>query len=211
MKKIVMKMAALLMVAILVLSGCSSSDKENAGSPDNGSQAQNSSSENSSQNAGNTASNAGNDNSAQNAGAQEEKFEMKGYIFDANGVKLAVDMPMSEALKSLPEANSYFEATSCAFEGLDKTYTYPHFEIVTYPKGEKDYISTIYLFDDILSTPEGIYIGSSKADMESVYGTDYTQNGEEYIYTKDGMELRIILKAGNIISITYASSATRMN
>ncbi|MCR5330060.1 MAG: hypothetical protein K6E62_02600 [Lachnospiraceae bacterium] len=200
--------AVLLAITVLAVTACTKSGDGGQDPAGAGSTAQNQTNDNSASNAGSDSSNASSD--TQNA-ASEEKFEMKGYIFDANGTKLAVDMPMSKALESLPEAASYFEATSCAFEGLDKTYTYPHFEIVTYPKGDKDYISTIYLFDDILSTPEGIYIGSSKADMEAAYGTDYKQNGEEYIYTKDGMELRIILKAGSIISITYASSATRIN
>ena len=42
---------------------------------------------------------------------------------------------------------SYFEAPSCAFDGIDKTYTYAGFELLTYPKDDKDYVSSVVLKD----------------------------------------------------------------
>ena len=39
----------------------------------------------------------------------------------------------------------YSEVASCAFEGLDKTFKYEHYEITTYPDGEDDRIYSIYL------------------------------------------------------------------
>lgn len=139
--------------------------------------------------------------------ASVESTDIKGYVFDYNGIKLTADMNMKQVLDSLGEPLSYFEATSCAFEGLDKTYTYADFEIVTYPQGDDDLINSIYLLNNIVTTAEGIYIGSDRASVEAAYGSDYTETGSEMIYEKDGMQLRFIMADGKVTSITYASKA----
>ena len=60
------------------------------------------------------------------------------YVFRANGVNVSINDDMAGVLAALGEPQSYFEAESCAFEGLDKTYTYSGFVITTRPEGEKD-------------------------------------------------------------------------
>ena len=134
-----------------------------------------------------------------------------GYVYSAsyNGATVDVicDTPAASVLDALGEPKQYFEAKSCAFEGLDKTYTYDHFEITTYPNGDTDMISSVFLLDDMVTTKEGLYVGASKEDMESKYGTDYTVNGDECVYAKDNMKLHIIVTDGVVKSITYASSA----
>ena len=124
---------------------------------------------------------------------------------DAGSIDVAVDMPMETVLAAIGEADSYFEAKSCAFDGLDKMYTYAHFEIDTYPAEDGDKVSAVYLTDDLTTTPEGLYIGSSKADMESIYGTDYEEKGSEYIYKAGDMSLKIQVKNDSVSYITYAS------
>ena len=46
--------------------------------------------------------------------------EPKGYVFEYNGVKIGMDMEAAPIIAALGEPSSYFEAPSCAFEGLDK-------------------------------------------------------------------------------------------
>lgn len=69
---------------------------------------------------------------------------------------------MEPLVKKLGDADNYFESDSCAFQGKDKVYTYGSVKITTYPKDNKDYVYTIELLDDTVSTPEGISIGSDK-------------------------------------------------
>ncbi|MCL1830027.1 MAG: hypothetical protein FWG21_01200, partial [Oscillospiraceae bacterium] len=59
------------------------------------------------------------------------------YLFRYMGFDIAIDDDMEDIIAVLGEPLSYFEATSCAFDGLDKTYTYSGFDIVTRPEGEK--------------------------------------------------------------------------
>ena len=129
----------------------------------------------------------------------------EGYVFETKGVKVVIDADMAPVLSALGEASSYFEEASCAFEGIDKTYSYSGFEIKTYPSEAGDKIQGVFLTDDRVATAEGLRVGSTKADMESLYGTDYTVKGTEYAYEKGGMQLRVTLKDDVVNLITYAS------
>lgn len=134
-----------------------------------------------------------------------------GYTFSPNGasdsLKIAVDTPMEEVLPALGEANSYFEAPSCAFDGVDKTYTYPNFVIDTYPVDGVDLVSRVFLSNDLVETSEGLAIGQTKQNMIDIYGSDYEENGTECIYTNGNMKLRVIVEEDRVKTITYTSIA----
>lgn len=140
------------------------------------------------------------------AGDQGTAASQKGYVFSCNGTTVAVDQDMATVLAGLGEAMSYFEAPSCAFEGLDKVYTYNGFVIDTYPQGEKDFVSAISLTDDVVTTPEGVYNGCSLADVTAAYGTNYTEEGGMVVYKKDGMKLCFIVQDDTVTSIQYLST-----
>lgn len=140
------------------------------------------------------------------SGAQGTAVSQKGYVFTHNGTTVSVDQDMSDVLKGLGEAASYFEAPSCAFEGLDKVYTYNGFTIDTYPQDGKDLVSAITLTDDIVTTAEGVYNGSSLADVTAAYGTDYAEEGGMVVYKKDGMKLCFIVQDDVVTSIQYLST-----
>jgi len=110
---------------------------------------------------------------------------------------------VKSVIDKLGDPLNYFEAESCAFKGLDKFYTYPGFEITTYPMNGKDYISSVNLMDDTVSTPEGIYLGSTVDDMIAAYGDNYTESSGSYTYIKDDSKIQFIVKDDEIISITY--------
>ena len=125
------------------------------------------------------------------------------YVFKSGDTAVAIDQDMAEVLAALGEPKSYFEAESCAFQGLDKTYTYSGFVITTRPDGDKDYVNSIVLTDDSVTTPEGIYIGSSADDVAAAYGQSGTQSDTLMGYVEDGCALNFILDEGKVISIEY--------
>lgn len=124
------------------------------------------------------------------------------YVFQVKDASISIDQNMTEVLDVLGEANSYFEAASCAFKGLDKTYTYSGFVITTRPDGDKDYVNSILLTDDSVTTAEGIYIGSSQDDVLAAYGQANVEN-DVIQYTLGNTTLNFILKDGAVISIEY--------
>ncbi len=137
--------------------------------------------------------------------------ESVGFGFEAesaNGetVLISMDMDMSGVLAVLGEPATYFEAASCAFEGLDKISTFDHYEVDTYPDGDRDLVSAVLLLDDLVTTTEGACIGQSQEDIEAIYGTDYEMKGTAMVYTKDGSHLEFVLAGGQVQSISYQSS-----
>lgn len=136
-----------------------------------------------------------------------EGTEAKGYTFEHNGVVIGMDMEAAPIVEALGEPSNYFEAPSCAFEGLDKVYTYGSFELDTYEMDGKDYISGVLFKDDMIATKEGVSLFMTKADMTKAYGEDYKEESGMLVYEKDGMKLKFILTDDEITSIEYSTTA----
>lgn len=141
-----------------------------------------------------------------NAPVQTNNTSLDDYVFEYGGVTIAPDMNTKEFLDALGEPLHYYEVKSCAFEGMDKIYTYTSFEVSTYPNGTEDLVSYIYFKDDTVTTQEGAYIGMSKADVIALYGGDYTESAGMHVYERGGMELRFIFENDSVVSIEYATT-----
>lgn len=124
------------------------------------------------------------------------------YVFVSGDAVVGVNADMADVLAALGEPVSYFEAESCAFHGLDKTYTYGGFIITTRPDGEKDFVNSILLTDDSVTTKEGVYIGSAKADVIAAYG-ETEDMGVLLAYTKGDCTLNFIMENDKVSSIEY--------
>ena len=157
--------------------------------------------------AGNT-SDSGNDptGSAQAsdpAGQQTAGAEANVFSFAFKGTQITVNENMADVLAALGEPQSYFEAESCAFEGLDKTYTYAGFVITTRPDGDRDFINSIRLTDDSTTTREGAYIGCTADQVRAIYGGTEDDLESALNYTKGDSMLSFIFENGAVISIEY--------
>ena len=136
----------------------------------------------------------------------DDTVEEKVYTFTSGSTKMAIDADVTPILSSLGEWKGYDESTSCAFEGLDKVYTYDGFEINTYPMNGKDYVLLIELYDDTVATEKGIRIGSTKQAVLEAYGTPDQQTHTDLIYNGKGMFLQFILEGETVSSIQYSKA-----
>lgn len=138
------------------------------------------------------------------AGAEpSDPVTVVAYVFlTGKGNSVAVNQDMTEVLAVEGEPLSYFEAESCAFDGLDKTYTYAGFVISTRPEEGKDLVNSILLTDDSVTTPEGVYIGSSRDAVIAAYG-EGDEVGASLSYTKGDCTLNFIFDGDTVISIEY--------
>lgn len=134
-----------------------------------------------------------------------KEAEITGFTFVAGDTVIAMNADAAPILEGLGEWENYAETTSCAFKGLDKTYSYPGFDLYTYPLNGKDNVNSVYFVDDTVSTPEGIHIGSTKEEMEAAYGTDYEEEFGAYTYTKDQSRLQFLVTDGVIDSVEYTA------
>ncbi len=128
-----------------------------------------------------------------------------GWTFQAGDVTLTPDMDMGAIADQLGEPKSYFEAASCAFEGLDKIYTYTSFEIETYPQDTADCIKSIVLKDDTVSTVEGVSIGDSEDKVRETYGAPAEESTGKLVYQKEKTNLVFVISSGVVASIEYDS------
>ena len=138
-----------------------------------------------------------------NTNTGNETAKDKSYIFTCDGIEISVNDDIEVVIDKLGEPLAYFEAASCAFEGLDKFYTYSSFQLDTYPKNGKDMLASIYFKDDLVKTTEGISLYMTKADMIAAYGEATSVNGTEYIYEKGNGCLKFIIEDDEIVSIEY--------
>lgn len=149
--------------------------------------------------------------------AETEEAAEETYLFvvpvvsggETIDVALAVDADCAEAIDLLGEPASYFETESCAFQGMDKVYTYPSFVINTYPKDGADMVMSIFLMDDVFTTAEGAYIGMSVDEVKAIYGEPTAEADASVSYEKGGCALAFMYDAdGYVTAITYSSIAS---
>lgn len=89
-----------------------------------------------------------------------------------NGTVISLNDDMAGVLKALGEPITYSESKSCMYDGYDKVYSFDNLTIVTYPDGEKDYISSISSLSAEVENALGIKVGDNKSKMSDVFDAD---------------------------------------
>ena len=128
---------------------------------------------------------------------------------DIDRTKITCRMDMADVLSAFSAYEyEYSESISCAYNGLDKIYDFKDkgFTVYTYPDGDKDYVLEVVVYSEEISQMDGkIKVGMSKEDLESMYGTDYSKDGDAISYTvKDEQSMYFLLDEGEVIE--YAIS-----
>lgn len=128
-----------------------------------------------------------------------------GYYFKAGGVEIGVRCGawLLDRIKEAGLDYKYYEAQSCAYQGLDQFYTFESFEVLVNTDNGQNIITSISLLDDLIATPEGLRIGDSYNDMVIALGDGYTRSADMYRYEKDGTLLTLIIKNGSVSAIEY--------
>jgi len=108
---------------------------------------------------------------------EQAGFSESDLIFEYNGEAFALDSDASLLVAALGEGYEFSEAVSCAYKGMDKTYSFGDIDIYTYPLDDIDRIDEIYIMSDKYSTKKGITVGSTLDDIVEAYGESYTDLG----------------------------------
>ena len=149
----------------------------------------------------------GSDNKATGNNVNEtttQNTEDKGYVFESAGTAIEINTKVETYTSKLGEPKGgYYEAKSCAFDGLDKFWYYDGFTIQAYQKDGADLVYSVILTDDTVKTKEGVKIGDTKDKMTSVYGSSFKANGTICAYESGNMALEFTVKDDAIISIAY--------
>lgn len=130
----------------------------------------------------------------------------KDYAFQSGETVIRIDAEAKAILEALGACRSYSESPSCAFEGMDKVYTYNGFEVETYCLGDVDYIASVQLLDDSVKTREGISIGDTAEQVKETYGEATEFSANALIYRAEGVTLQFLLRDGKVTNIQYLKS-----
>ncbi len=138
----------------------------------------------------------------------EETYFFSFQPAEGEPIELRMDADFAPALALLGEPASVFESESCAFQGLDKVFSFPSFIVYTYPQDGLDKISSIYLMDDMVETAEGAYIGMEITAARALYSEPTAETENSVSYEKGGCILNLLYDAdGYVTAITYLSVA----
>lgn len=128
----------------------------------------------------------------------EEVFE-----FEVKGITIKMHAEAAPILAELGDPTSYFEAESCAFQGMERVYSYSGFELYTYELDGTDYVASIVFLDDSVVTKEGIYLYSTYDEVIAAYGEDYTKTFNLYSYESGDSKLAFLIENDYVTSIEY--------
>ena len=145
----------------------------------------------------------GSDDGANGDDSSNKGQAYTGYTFELNGTEIQLNAKMEPIADALGEPDSYFESESCAFQGLDKVYTYGSVVITTYPEDGVDYVYTIELKDDTVETVEGLYIGASKDEVIKTYGDEAEELEAGIFCTKGESDLVFLMDGDVVTNIVY--------
>ncbi len=144
--------------------------------------------------------------SSENKEKEEKETQIQtqeAYYYKYEDQKIYITQKIEEAVAALGDNYEYFEAPSCAAQGMDMFYYYQNLTVrANEIEGEK-VVTEIYFKNDTVATPEGIRITSSYADVIAKYGNDYKTNGTALEYIKGDTLLLIDMKDGKVAAVTY--------
>ena len=129
--------------------------------------------------------------------------EDSGFALKIGDSIISMDQNMAEVQAMLGEPRNVFEEQSCAFDGIDRVFSYPGLQIHTYPKGSEDYVHTISLRDDSIRTMQGVYLGSTMDAVIKAYGHEYKMESDVLIYTEGKTTLSFFIEDDIVTAITY--------
>lgn len=125
------------------------------------------------------------------------------YQFVTKGLVVMMGADAAPIIDALGEPQNYFEAPSCAFEGIDRIYYFSGFELYTFPVDGEDFVLSLSLTDDSVTTNEGVYLGMTYDRMVAAYGDDYEQYLGQYTYKRGSSSLSFLIEDSKIVLITY--------
>lgn len=124
-----------------------------------------------------------------------------------NNVEIVIGADADDTISKLGNWSAQNSSDSCGgFSGKDYIYTYSGYRVSTTPSKDGQIICKIELTDDSVKTPQGVYIGMSRADAEAAMkGFTAESVGDNLVYTEGNVKLQIIFRDGSVSGIVYVA------
>ncbi len=126
------------------------------------------------------------------------------FYVEYNDTRITMGAEADSIIEKLGEAQDRREIGDCGGLGAQVKYSYPSLEIyVLESKTEGNIIDQITFRDDLVSTPEGVYIGMSADEATEKLGESTAKTDKSMEYEKNGFVLKLGIDNGSITEIDY--------
>ena len=124
-----------------------------------------------------------------------------------DGVTVSIGADADPVIVKLGTPGSVNSSESCGgFAGKDYVYTYKGFRVSTTPAEGGQMICKVELTDDSVKTPEGLYIGMSRADVEeAMKGYSAETVGVNLSYSTETAVLNVAFRDDCVSGIIYVA------
>jgi len=119
-------------------------------------------------------------------GTAASGFTQADFYLNIGGVEYRCVDNIVTVIEKLGSDYAYAEGLSCAYDSVDKTFSYEFAEFYTNPLPEGDLVSEIYTENPAVSTSKGISVGAAKEDVLKAYGEDCEDTSNLLIYRVPG-------------------------
>lgn len=124
-----------------------------------------------------------------------------GYGFVFLGVELVPGDAF--AADDFPQPRYVYTQTNNALGGKDTFYNYTDIEITVYDDGKTTVIRRIVVIDPNLKTPEGLALGDALEQATKLYGNNYTQDQDVWLFHKGDTVIAVVTQDGYVAGIEY--------
>ena len=126
------------------------------------------------------------------------------FYMNYGDVKIELLADANAVIEKLGAASSESEMGACGDQGTVTKYVYDNIELFVLKNGGNATVDQITFKSDLVKTPEGITIGSSKDDVIKAYGEGYAKcTDTEIRYTSGNKNLKLQLRDGSVVGIDY--------
>ena len=133
-----------------------------------------------------------------------KKNESSLYV-EYNGVKIVMGADADEIIEALGAPIDCIEMGDCGGLGAQVRYSYPSLDVYVLESKNGKTIDEISFRDDIVTTPEGVYIGMDVKDAKAALGEPENEDDRQLEYTKGDFSLTVTYVDGLVDGIYYES------
>ncbi len=132
----------------------------------------------------------------------------KGLYVEYKGVKIVMGADADAIIEALGEPTEVREIGDCGGLGAQLKYSYSSVDVyVLEHKTDGNIIDTVTFRDDLVATPEGVYIGKTVESAKELLGEPDEQGDKSLQYKRDGFVLLIGIEDGKVTEIDYITPA----
>ena len=126
------------------------------------------------------------------------------FYMNYNNIKIELGADATALVGQLGTPESTSDMGACGDLGTVTKYVYDNIELFVLKSGDKATVDQITFKNDLVRTPEGVTIGTSKDDVIKSCGDGYAKCDDgEIRYTSGNKNLKFTLRDGAVTRINY--------